>query len=445
MKKLFNSLIFSFIFVVAISAFVPLTTQAQWTDQTVSNLWDVVVRFCNENWQWEPWQMKDLFFEADTWEGYDLCMYVNNNWPTDVDVILNFVDGTITADDWQNKACQPEGTKTNFWQHVDYISEVITVKAWTTTETHWEVTFPEWFSWMSYWCVTMQFAPEEWEEKTESMFNVLSRRWYFIDVLVWWEINVWLEVNDQNDLPFENLTTSKKVGIFKEDTWLYKARISVTNPWNIAQEVTIVPTLQWLFTEPMSWKNLIEKTIVNDTIVTQYLMDRWTNPAAVPITKKVLPNQTIPFEFELNEAIPLWKWPISVSTEIKNKPVFEFVAAEVWEDLMKEKTQMIETSFFVMPWLVVCMLIWLLLLWVVATWKKEEEVVIEKKTVIPAKKTITSATTKVAKTTRRKPAAKKTTTKKTPAKKTTTKKTPAKKTTTKKTTTRKTTPKKSSK
>jgi len=123
MKKIFTRSLLGLVWAIGLFSF-PVTTLAQGTDQSVSNLWDVVVRFCNENGQWEPGKMKDLFFEADTNTPYDLCMYVNNNGPTDVDVILNFVDGTITADDSQNKACQPEGTKTNFGQHVDYISEV---------------------------------------------------------------------------------------------------------------------------------------------------------------------------------------------------------------------------------------------------------------------------------------------------------------------------------
>jgi hypothetical protein len=48
-------------------------------------------------------------------------MFINNGGPTDTTISLNFVDGTITADKDQKKACEPETTKTNFGQYVtDY-------------------------------------------------------------------------------------------------------------------------------------------------------------------------------------------------------------------------------------------------------------------------------------------------------------------------------------
>lgn len=384
MKKIFTRSLLGLVWAIGLFSF-PVTTLAQGTDQSVSNLWDVVVRFCNENGQWEPGKMKDLFFEADTNTPYDLCMYVNNNGPTDVDVILNFVDGTITADDSQNKACQPEGTKTNFGQHVDYISEVITVEAWKTVETHGEITFPDGMSWMSYGCVTMMFADEVAEDEEASMFNVLSRRGYFIDALVGWEINLGLDINNQTDLPFGNLVKSNDLVIYKDDLWVYKAKVSVTNPWNIAQEVTVVPTVSALFKEPVSGKNRIVQSIVDDTIVKDYLLEWWdASLDALPETKKVLPNQTVAFEFELNGAFPRWKGPIDVDVILEHTPVFDYVAAEISDDLLEKKTVTMWGSFFVMPWLIIAALIAvILLLLILTTWdkdKKEEKKETKKRT-----------------------------------------------------------------
>jgi hypothetical protein len=48
-------------------------------------------------------------------------MLIENGGPTDTTISLNFVDGTITADTDQKKACEPEVTKSNFGQYVtDY-------------------------------------------------------------------------------------------------------------------------------------------------------------------------------------------------------------------------------------------------------------------------------------------------------------------------------------
>jgi hypothetical protein len=45
-------------------------------------------------------------------------MLIQNDGPTDATISINFVDGTITADEDQKKACEPETTKTNFGQYV---------------------------------------------------------------------------------------------------------------------------------------------------------------------------------------------------------------------------------------------------------------------------------------------------------------------------------------
>ena len=52
-------------------------------------------------------------------------MEFTNEGPVGVKIGVNFVDGTLTADAEQKKACLPEGTKTQFGQYVTgYESEL---------------------------------------------------------------------------------------------------------------------------------------------------------------------------------------------------------------------------------------------------------------------------------------------------------------------------------
>lgn len=353
----------------------PLVASAQFTDPEVSNLGDVLIRFCNEDAQWVAGEMKSLFLETEAGEANDVCIYVNNSGPTDVDVILNFVDGTITADDSQNKACQPEWTTSNFGQYVDYISEVITVKAWTTKETHAEVNFTEWYAGLSYGCVTMQFAPEDSDSEDSSMFNVLSRRGYFIDFLVEGNFDLWLNIIQPAEV-FENVGNSNELIVYRTDMWIYKASLSVKNPWNIAQSVTVVPTFKSLFKQPLQWRNVITQTIVDSEIKDTTSLSWTASKNAEPITKKVLPNQSVTFEFELNDALPRWNGPITLDAKLSHTPSLDFISADISDELKQTITRDFTSSFFVMPWLPIAWIVLLIIIILFASEgkkKKEEE------------------------------------------------------------------------
>jgi len=54
-------------------------------------------------------------------------MLIQNDGPTDTTISLNFVDGTITADGDQKKACEPESSKSNFGQYVTGYSTTVDV------------------------------------------------------------------------------------------------------------------------------------------------------------------------------------------------------------------------------------------------------------------------------------------------------------------------------
>lgn len=376
MKKLS---LFLFAFFTSIVLFVP-RTHAQFTDPTVTNLGDMLIRFCNdvdEGSKTIP--EKSLYFEAETEVDHDICLYIQNSWPTDTTVRLNFVDGTITADDTQNKACQPEETKENFWQYVHMPEEdrVIDIPAGTTIETHASINFPAWYAGMSYGCTTLQMEGES-ITSTGSMFQVLSRRGNFIDVLVRWEIVPKLDIVSQNDLAFPNLWNNHQFTIYKDpDTQSYIAKIVVKNPGNIAQKVSITPIIKTWFQNNIEGKLIEKKEIVNNQIVTTPLLEWKTENPGERVNKKVLPNQEVAFTFPLHGALPWRQGNIDITAQIEHTPLLDFPSTKVNKDDLKTTSHILKTNFFIIPRnMIIVIIVILILLWLyVLAYKKRWDAV----------------------------------------------------------------------
>jgi hypothetical protein len=69
---------------------------------------------------------------------------------------LNFVDGTITADADQKKACEPETTKANFGQYVTNYPTTVQIQAGETVKIAATATFPAGYAGTAYGCATFQ-------------------------------------------------------------------------------------------------------------------------------------------------------------------------------------------------------------------------------------------------------------------------------------------------
>lgn len=301
-------------------------------NDAISNLWDLLIRFCNDPEIAKEWWSKDLKMTATPWTGEDICIYLVNGGPTEVEVELGFVDGTVTNDAEQKKACQPESTISQFGQYVRHDQKKFTLQPKSTVETHAFVTFPQDTAGMVYGCATLKIV---WWESNEGAIQVVSRRANFIDVSVTWVLRSSLKIVNQpapvgwvvhNQDPrfyiISNPTT-------KEFFW----KIVVKNDGNVAQYVSLQPTTsRW-------WKTISHETI----------------------SKKVLPNQENEFLIPLTN-MPWWKWALSVQADISSTPVLEEWAT--WLDATKLDTtpqteQLIAKAFF-MPWTLAFIILWVL-------------------------------------------------------------------------------------
>ena len=358
------------------------TTYAQFNDSTKTNLGDLLIRFCNDvGTGWDTSKAtKSLQLETNTEEMQDICIYVQNSWPTDVKVKLNFVDGTITADESQKKACQPEETQENFWQYVIFAEneKVFDVPAGSRVERHAQIQFPAWYAGMSYGCATLQIEGESLK-KTDGMFNILSRRGNFIDVLVHGEIQAQMDILDQDDLLFPNKGNNNQFTVYQDpDTGKYLAKIVLANKGNVAQQVEITPRVQtWfgsLIGSMKEKKEIVQDEEGKDQINTVSYF-AWTKEGeqGKALTRKVLPNNKVAILIPLEWVIPFWQGNIQLSADVKTTPIIDFWTEQQKKDASTPQTYHLDTSFLLIPWNIIIGIILILLLWIFITQKKKKE------------------------------------------------------------------------
>ena len=89
------------------------TTFAQNTElpTETTDIKEIKARYCNDP---KNTDAKSLFIDAKIDEKSVICIDFINTSTKKASIGINFVDATVTNDSSQNKACLPEGEKTNF-------------------------------------------------------------------------------------------------------------------------------------------------------------------------------------------------------------------------------------------------------------------------------------------------------------------------------------------
>lgn len=289
-----------------------------------SNLWDVTLRFCND--KTIEWWTKTLELSTKPWEITDICVLLNNTWPTPVRLWLNFVDGSTTADKDAKKACQPEDTKTYFWQYVTYDSTWFYLEPWKTLQTIAKVQFSSGYAWMAYGCATFQILDSQPENSW--MFKVISRRANFIDIYVDGTLNVWLWFTWDNNPSIKNISDDQNIVIYNN---LPRKTISTKV---IAQNTGNV----WL----------------SGSIQASYAYLRFLKWSLWSGTFKILPNLSMPYEFDLPRYVQYIGWPISVQYDL------DYIPEIIWTDsqnIVKEYNASISANTFLIPWLLIAIIV----------------------------------------------------------------------------------------
>lgn len=311
----------------------------QWWNKE-SNLWDLTLRFCNDKsiiW-WSKW----LQMTAKPWEEKEVCILLNNNWPTPLKIWLNFVDGSSTSDIDAKKACQPEDTKTYFGQYISAEDTWFLVKPGQTIQTIVKAKFPEWYAGMAYGCTTFQVIDDNKVESTW-MFQIVSRRANFVDIYVDWKIDVWIKLTWESNKSINNISNNDNIVIY--DNIVKKGIVSKINIYNtgnvwVTWDIDISYKYMWIFEGKLEGQKF-----------------------------RVMPKLTMPYEFDtpsLEISIPwivkirinyikyIW-WPLDIKYNINYKPEI------FWPDtqsIVKNYNIKAEASTFIVPrWLIILLII----------------------------------------------------------------------------------------
>lgn len=248
-----------------------------------SDIGDVALRFCNTSWSLE----KTISLTTSGQEKKEICMMLINGAYEPTDISLSFVDGTITNDADQKKACKNEWENQNFGQYMQLEKNTVTVPARGSTTFTGILQLPEEAVGEIHGCVTY-FINNQKNQK--EMFTIMVRRANFIDVLAKWIVTIWLsfiDVETQN----KSLSNNPKIVSFfnSEENKLY-IQSTLKNKGTAEQGVTI----KWEIKNRLGYK----KTFFEEK-------------------RTIFAKQTSNIN-NVIENLPFYKWPFTITYSVEH-------------------------------------------------------------------------------------------------------------------------------
>lgn len=295
-----------------------------------ANVRDITLRYCNGTGA----VTKSLLINTKSSQKESLCLEFSNEGFSAATIGLNFVDGTLTADTDQKKACQPEGTKEQFGKYVTWFENRFTIPARSKKRVFASLEFPEWYAGTSYGCATYFLAddPGQTIKNEWQVFTIFARVWSFIDAFVDGKIHPELIMLPVQGDWFVDKWSNSTFVIYREWFWNYKIRGNIYNTGNVA--VSGAVTVGW-----SSWWGLVGSSI--------------TYP-----DQQVLPRQSTLVDVKI-PAYMVWFWGAKVKTTlaVNYKPIF------LWAHNTKANDTTVYTlttdnSKWFFPWVVFVLLLW---------------------------------------------------------------------------------------
>lgn len=226
-----------------------------------------------------------------------ICLEFTNEWAIGTTIGVNFVDGTLTADGDQKKACLPESEKKQFWQYVTGYETQLYVPAWGLVRTYAKLKFPDGYAWASYGCVTY-FLPDAKKETVQQdgkMFEIFARVGSFVDAFVDGKIVPQLvTIPVKSDL-YSDLWSNPNVMIYRHDDRYYSAKTIVFNTGNIAvdSDVTIGRSARWGLLsaqKTLTWQSILPQQFQYvDTDLPWYVTRLVWGPTTVTVEASYTP------------------------------------------------------------------------------------------------------------------------------------------------------------
>ncbi len=294
---------------------------------------EVKVRYCNNP---DNTDQKSLFIDVTIDEKSVICIDFINTSKKTAKIGINFVDGAITDDIDQKKACLTEWETTNFWQYVSNYPKTLEIKAESVKRVFVDLLYSGWFAGTSYGCLTYHALGDTGNQKNinNSMFNVFARVGSFIDAFVVWDFKIKLITTPIVSEFYKNIWKNPNFIIYREWSWKewfwkksfwnYKAKVDIINTGNIA--VTWNTNITW-----ETWFILKNTIKINNQIF--------------------IPNQVRSFEINLPWYIVRFLWGnLKVSAHINYEAIYLGSYAEI---APKEVFTLVDsTKVFFFPWLI---------------------------------------------------------------------------------------------
>ncbi len=129
--------------------------------------------------------VKAVNYDYKLWSTYELCYAVQNRSDQDVAVDIWFVDGMLTNDQWQNKACWTPDKVDNFGKYVTWYKTQLLLRKWESKTAHAKIYFPKdavtsWF--VMHGCLVYSLSSNEDETNIPLGVGILVRKAKFIDL-----------------------------------------------------------------------------------------------------------------------------------------------------------------------------------------------------------------------------------------------------------------------
>lgn len=343
--RLWHTLILMSLCILWVSSF---TYGQNYTNNSeTTDIREVKVRYCNDP---DNKDQKSLFIDAKIDEKSVICIDFINTAPKIAKIGINFVDGAITDDTDQKKACLAEGEKTNFWQYVSNYPETLEIAPNSVKRVFVDLLYSGWFAGTSYGCLTYHALDnqEQKENVNGTMFNVFSRVGSFIDAFVEGEFKIKLATTPIVSEFYQNIGDNPNFIIYREWSWKewfwkksfwnYRAKVDIINSGNIAVTGDV----------SMTWK------------------DRYIFRGTTKLNDQIfLPNQTRSFEVSLPWYVVwfLW-WTVEVSAHVEYEPIYlgSYALTATKETFVLEDSTQVVLFF---PWFI---LLW----WCYLSWRKRD-------------------------------------------------------------------------
>lgn len=103
--------------------------------QASAEVQSIEVSFCEND-------AKTKIYQITAGEKQDICLKIENTADKDIEVVVDFVDGTFTNDQWKNRACLDSNQKEKFGQYITGNKSSLIVPAKSSIITHTNMQYP---------------------------------------------------------------------------------------------------------------------------------------------------------------------------------------------------------------------------------------------------------------------------------------------------------------